>query len=172
MKFNENQIKERRTVEAIQKEYMGFQGKFVNIAKNLGSEIIDQGYMCENFISYDDFWKKDKDDIQEMDMDQNTELLGWYYESLGIGINLEIFIFDNDKKIKVIYNGKNVYEETSGDLEMYVPYKEWEDAIEKIFKLSKAKEKDKKQVSKENIKIEFERKKKNLLDELNYKWGI
>ena len=63
MKFNEQQIKERRTVEAIQKEYMGFQGKFVNIAKNLGSEIIDQGYMSESFISYDDFWKKDKDDI-------------------------------------------------------------------------------------------------------------
>jgi hypothetical protein len=128
--------------------------------------------MYENFISYDDFWKKDEDDIQKMDMDQNTELVGWHYESLGMGINLEIFIFDNDKKIKVTYNGKNVYEETSGDLEMYVPYNEWEDAIEKIFKLSKIKEKDKKQVSKENLKIEFERKKKNLLDELNYKWGL
>jgi hypothetical protein len=172
MKFNEQQIKERRTVEAIQKEYMGFQGKFVNIAKNLGSEIIDQGYMSESFISYDDFWKKDKDDIQKMDMDQNIELIGWHYESLRIGINLEIFIFDNDKKIKVIYNGNNVYEETSGDLDMYVPYNEWEEAIEKIFKISKIIEKDKKQVSKENLKIEFERRKKNLLAELNYKWGV
>lgn len=172
MKFNEQQIKDRRTVEAIQKEYMGFKGKFVQIAQNLGNEIIDQGYMDENFISYDDFWKTDKDDIQEMDIDQNVELIGWYYEALGIGINLEIFIFDNDKKIKVIYNGRNVYEETAGDLELYVPSDEWEKKIDSIYKLSKNKEKNKKQTSKEDLKKEFERNKKNLIDELNYKWGI
>ena len=46
------------------------------------------------------------------------------------------------------------------------------EAIEKIFQTSKIKEKDKKQVSKENLKIEFERRKKNLLAELNYKSGL
>ena len=47
MKFNEQQIKEKRTVEAIQKEYMGFQGKLVCIARNLGHEILDQGVVSE-----------------------------------------------------------------------------------------------------------------------------
>lgn len=172
MKFNEQQIKERRTVEAIQKEYMGFQGKFVNIAKNLGNEIVDQGYNDKSFISYDDFWKTNENDIEEIDMDQNIELIGWHYEGLRIGINLEIFIFENNKKIKVEYNGRSVYEETAGDLELYVPNKEWEDRIESIFQLSKSKERNNKQNLKENLKIEFERRKKNLLDELNYKWGF
>ena len=61
---------------------------------------------------------------------------------MGVGTNLEIFIFDNNKKIKVEYNGRNVYEEMAGDLELYVPYKEWEDKIESIYKLCKTKEKN------------------------------
>jgi len=172
MKFNEQQIKERRTVEAIQKEYMGFQGKFVRIAKNLGNEILDQGQSNQTFLNYDDFWKEEEEDIQEIDMDLEVNFLGWFYDALGIGMNMQIFVYDNDKTIKVSYEGRTVYEETSGDLDMYVPDNIWEDKINKIYDLAKSKEKDYKQNSKENAKIEFERKKKNLLDELNYKWGI
>lgn len=172
MKFNEQQIKERRTVEAMKKEYMGFQGKFVSIARNLGNEILDQGKNDETFLSYDDFWGKEDEEIKEIDSDLNVNFIGWHYDGLGIGLNLEIFVYDNDKKIKACYEGITVYEESAGELEAYTPNNLWEDKIEDIYKLSKLKEKNIKQNARENAKIEFERKKKNLLDELNYKWGI
>lgn len=173
MKFNEQQIKERRIVEAIQKEYMGFQGKFACIAKNLGHEILDQGQNNQTFISYDDFWQNDEEnEIKEIDTDANIIFLGWFYCGLKIGLNLEIFVYENDKKIKVFYEGVIVYEEESGDLNIYIPNKIWEDKIENIYILARTKEKESRQESKENAKIEFERKKKILLKELNYKWGI
>jgi hypothetical protein len=172
MKFNEQQIKERRTVEAMQKEYMGFQGKIVCIARNLGNEILDQGQTDQTFLNYDNYWKINKDNIEKIDIDANVSFLGWQYDALGIGINLEIFVFEDEKKIKVSYDGKTVYEETLGELDIYTPDNIWEDKIESILKLAKLKEKNNKQNSKENAKIEFEKRKKNLLDELNYKWGI
>lgn len=171
MKFNEQQIKERRTVEAIQKEYMGFQGKFFCIAKNLGSEILDQGSKDQTFLSYDNFWGEEEE-IPTIDEESSISFLGWHYDALKMGSNLEIFVYDNEKRIRVSYNGVTVYEESSGELEMFVPNKVWEEKIKYIYELAKNKQKDKKQTSKENAKIEFERKKKNILDELNYKWGI
>lgn len=171
MKFNEQQIKERRTVEAMQKEYMGFQGKFFCIAKNLGSEILNQGSNDQTFLCYDNFWGTEEE-IPTIDEETNITFLGWHYDALSIGSNLEIFVYDDEKKIRVSYNGITVYEENSGELEIFSPSLVWEEKIEHIYKIAKNKQKDKKQISKENAKIEFERKKKNIINELNYKWGI
>lgn len=171
MKFNEQQIKERRTIEAIQKEYMGFQGKFFCIAKNLGSEILDQGSNDQTFLSYDNFWEEEEE-IPTIDEETNISFLGWHYDALSMGSNLEIFVYDDEKKIRVSYNGHTVYEEASGELEIFVPGEAWEEKIKKIYEIAKNKQKDKKQISKQNAKIDFERKKKNILDKLNYKWGL
>ena len=171
MKFNEQQIKEKRTVEAIQKEYMGFQGKLVCIAKNLGHEILDQGVVSET-LSYDDFWKTSGEDIQEIDIESNVDCVGWFFDGLGMGVNLEIFVFENDKKIKVAYESQNVYEEVSGELEAYVPNIIWEEKINPLYKRAKEKEIKRREQQKESAKSNFEKNKKKLINYLGNKWGI
>jgi len=171
MKFNEQQIKEKRTVEAIQKEYMGFQGKLVCIARNLGHEILDQGVVKET-LSYDDFWKTSGEDIQEMDIESNVDCVGWFFDGLGMGVNLEIFVFENDKKIKVAYESQNVYEEVSGELEAYVPNIVWEEKINPLYKRAKEKEIKSREKQKELSKSNFEENKKKLINYLSNKWGI
>jgi len=171
MKFNEQQIKEKRTVEAIQKEYMGFQGKLVCIARNLGHEILDQGVVSET-LSYDDFWKTSGEDIQEMDIESNVDCVGWFFDGLGMGVNLEIFVFENDKKIKVAYESQNVYEEVSGELEAYVPNIVWEEKINPLYKRAKEKEIKRREQQKESSRSNFEENKKKLINYLSNKWGI
>jgi hypothetical protein len=171
MKFNEQQIKEKRTVEAIQKEYMGFQGKLVCIARNLGHEILDQGVVSET-LSYDDFWKTSGEDIQEMDIESNVDCVGWFFDGLGMGVNLEIFVFENDKKIKVAYESQNVYEEVSGELEAYVPNIIWEEKINPLYKKAKEKEIKRREQQKKLSKSNFEENKKKLINYLSNKWGI
>jgi hypothetical protein len=171
MKFNEQQIKEKRTVEAIQKEYMGFQGKLVCIARNLGHEILDQGAVKET-LSYDDFWKISGEDIQQMDIESNVDCVGWFFDGLGMGVNLEIFVFENDKKIKVAYESQNVYEEVSGELEAYVPNIVWEEKINPLYKRAKEKEIKRREKQKESSKSNFEENKKKLINYLSNKWGI
>jgi hypothetical protein len=171
MKFNEQQIKEKRTVEAIQKEYMGFQGKLVCIARNLGHEILDQGVVSET-LSYDDFWKTSGEDIQEMDIESNVNCVGWFFDGLGMGVNLEIFVFENDKKIKVAYESQNVYEEVSGELEAYVPNIVWEEKINPLYKRAKEKEIKRREQQKELSRSNFEENKKKLINYLSNKWGI
>jgi hypothetical protein len=171
MKFNEQQIKEKRTVEAIQKEYMGFQGKLVCIARNLGHEILDQGVVKET-LSYDDFWKTSGEDIQEMDIESNVDCVGWFFDGLGMGVNLEIFVFENDKKIKVAYESQNVYEEVSGELEAYVPNIVWEEKINPLYRRAKEKEIKRREQQKESSKSNFEENKKKLINYLSNKWGI
>jgi hypothetical protein len=171
MKFNEQQIKEKRTVEAIQKEYMGFQGKLVCIARNLGHEILDQGVVSET-LSYDDFWKTSGEDIQEMDVESNVNCVGWFFDGLGMGVNLEIFVFENDKKIKVAYESQNVYEEVSGELEAYVPNIVWEEKINPLYKRAKEKEIKRREQQKESSRSNFEENKKKLINYLSNKWGI
>jgi len=171
MKFNEQQIKEKRTVEAIQKEYMGFQGKLVCIARNLGHEILDQGVVSET-LSYDDFWKTSGEDIQEMDVESNVNCVGWFFDGLGMGVNLEIFVFENDKKIKVAYESQNVYEEVSGELEAYVPNIVWEEKINPLYKRAKEKEIKRREQQKELSRSNFEENKKKLINYLSNKWGI
>ena len=171
MKFNEQQIKEKRTVEAIQKEYMGFQGKLVCIARNLGHEIVDQGAVSET-LSYDDFWKTADDEIQEIDVESNVDCVGWFFDGLGMGINLEIFVFENDKKIKVAYESQNVYEEVSGELEAYVPNIIWEEKINPLYKRAKEKEIKRREQQNESSRSNFEENKKKLINYLSNKWGI
>jgi hypothetical protein len=150
---------------------MGFQGKLVCIARNLGHEILDQGVVSET-LSYDDFWKTSGEDIQEMDVESNVNCVGWFFDGLGMGVNLEIFVFENDKKIKVAYESQNVYEEVSGELEAYVPNIVWEEKINPLYKRAKEKEIKRREQQKESSRSNFEENKKKLINYLSNKWGI
>lgn len=171
MKFDEQVIKEKRVIEAAKKEYQGGNGKLALICKNLGDKMVDQGGRYDNFIKYDAFWGSSN----EMEyLDENTPLsfIGYYFYGLSYSANLEIFYFENDKKIEVKYEGELVYKEINGDLECFVPKECWEKKIEEFYNLAKKIEDNNKKNDKEIKKQLFEKKKNNILDYIKQKWGV
>jgi len=170
MKFNEQLIKEKRTIEATKKEYLGVNGKFVLISKNLGEEIIHQG-SDNNYIKYDNFWDKEK---EYETIDENTPIssLGFYFYGLNYSCNIEIYFLESEKLTKVIYNGQKVYEEVNGELFAYYPSNEWENQIEDLYKIAKEKDKLIKGKEKEKQKQVFEERKKGVLERLRNVWGV
>lgn len=171
MKFNEQIIKERRTIEAVKKQYLGFNGKLYSIAKNLGYPIIKQNEESE-YIIYDNFWNTDQSDIRTMEENEYSECIGYAFDGLKNGYNLEILVFENEKSIKVLFDCKKVYEEVYGELESYYPEDTWESKIEKLYVIANKKEKEIKQQEKERMKNNFEVKKTTLLNYLKDKWNL
>lgn len=171
MKFNEQLIKEKRTIEATKKEYMGANSKFILICKNLGEEIIQQG-SDNNFIKYDNFWDKAENTYETIDENTPINSLGFYFYGLNYSCNLEIYFLDYEKLTKVIYKGAKVYEEVNGELEAYTPDDEWEFMIENLYNLAKEKDKKLKNKEKERKKQIFEERKSSMLEMLKKVWGI
>jgi len=173
MGFDEQTIKEKRVIEATKKEYIGSYGKLAIICKSLGDQIIDQGDSYRNFFNYDDFWKNNEEEnIASLDENLNLNSLGYYFYGLNYSCNIEIFYFENQKKIQVKYDNELVYKEINGDLDCYVPNKIWESKVEDFYKIAKPIEESKKQKDKKLKKQEFEVKKNNILSYLKSKWGI
>lgn len=175
MKFDEQIIKEKRVIEATKKDYLGSNGKFAVISKTLGDQIIDQGSLSNNFITYDNFWNQIEDSenkISYLDENINLSSMGYYFYGLNYSYNIEIFYFEDQKRIDVKYNGDAVYREAGGDLEMYIPSQEWESKIEALYKIAKPIEESNKKAEKKIMKEAFENKKNYILSYLKSKWGI
>jgi hypothetical protein len=170
MKFNEQLIKEKRTIEATKKEYMGPKGKLATISKFLGTEIIQQGEGNE-YIKYDNFWEKE-DQYKVIDEHTPIRSLGFYFYGLNYSCNLEIYYMEYENLIKVFYEGQKIYEEVNGDLESYVPEKDWEDFVENLYKLAKEKELLFRESNKQKNKKIFEEKKTSILSRIKRIWGV
>jgi hypothetical protein len=170
MKFNEQLIKEKRTIEASKKEYMGPKGKLAIISRFLGTEIIQQGE-GNRYIKYDNFWEGEKKDFELVDENTPINSLGFYFYGLNYSCNIEIYYIENEKLIKVIYEGQKAYEEINGELESYVPGK-WEGFIENFYNLAKEKYSLIKDKEKQRNKKIFEEKKISILDKIKKVWGV
>lgn len=172
MKFDEQIIKEKRTIEATKKEYLGPSSKFVIISRTLGEEMIQQGEN-NNYIKYDNFWEDNAPQSYKM-MDENTPInsIGYYFYGLKYSCQLEIYFLEYEKTTKVVYMGDKVYEEINGELECYVPNDSWESLIENLYKLAKEKEVLIKSKEKEKKKIIFQERKKYFLDKIKKVWGV
>jgi hypothetical protein len=172
MKFNEQVIKEKRTIEATKKEFLGPNSKLVVICRNLGDEIISQEDNY-NQIKYDDFWENKKSNGYET-LDENTPIhsLGYYFYGLSYSYDIELYFLENEKTVKVNFEGKRVYQETNGELESYAPGEKWENIIENLYKLALKKENIQKNKEKEIQKQIFDIKKNSILKTLRDTWGV
>ena len=151
MKFNEQVVREKRTIEAVKKQFMGTNGKLYLIAKNVGEPIIRQNEES-SYIIYDNFWETNESDIRTMDENEYSECIGHAFDGLRNGYNLEILAFNDDKLIKVFYNSRKVYEEIAGELDSYYPDDEWESKVEKLYLIAEKREVEYKKQEKENKK--------------------
>jgi hypothetical protein len=169
----EQKIKEARTIEAMRKGYMGMGGKFCLIAKKLGSSIVRQGGVYADSTEIDDPFKEfDLEEIETMEIDEPTTEVGLQFDGLSRGMNISILIMHHLAEIKVIWEGRTVFKEVSGELEGYNPQKDWEDIIDKLYNMAKRVQNINKPIEKELIKEQNEKQKNKLIQQLKDKWGV
>jgi hypothetical protein len=164
-------VKEQRTMEAMRKKLMGSEGKFVCIARFLGHPIISHSSLID-VKELDDFWELEEEEMPIIDENTITRNIGWIFDGLTFGVNLEIQYLDDFKEIKVNYDGKIVYKEVGGNLELYAPENVWEKRVDEFFIVAQKKEKNNRKQKETEIK-EIVRKKQNLiLEKLKQRWNI
>ena len=174
MNNKEKIIREKRTIEAVKKNFMGPGGKLGLIAKYLGSPIIVQGSGMFDQTFLDDPYEE-QNNSEEMPTFGDHETvyeIGWIYDGLNQGLHLEIKYSNPENKLTVYYKGYEVYREVSGELEAYAPFEEWENAIQELYKISKIRQKDKKEKDYINKKEIVKKIKLSFLEKLRMRWGI
>ncbi len=177
MDYNEKEkrIKEQRLIEATRKGLTGLEGKFGCILRNIGTPIIAHGGSWFESSELEDVWSlpEDKDEeIPTMDIDESIMETGRFFEGLTKGMHLEIKYMSDSKDLVVYYKGYIVYHEVSGELDCYIPNREWETHIDNLFALAKKKESAGRKETKIINKQEAERQKLSFLDKLRLKWGV
>jgi hypothetical protein len=185
----ENAIREKRTIEATKKNFMGPSGRLGVIAKALGHPIIREGsgFNDVSFLEdpYEDFTDSEfattasgqkgplafKDELPIANSDFIEEE-GYVFDGLSRGMHIEIKYWHNSNKLEVSYRGFLVYKEVAGELANYAPFEEWEDMIKRLYKAAKIKAKD--DVSLEEVEISeaIERKKRSIWENLKNRWGL
>jgi hypothetical protein len=198
MQEQEKRIKDQRTIEANRKKLMGLEGKLGCILKYLGESLIqqDQGewfhtsHYLEDEETQELDWGGTPDEIitqiptedwGDMVSDEgyrseriqyDTQEIGMNFYGLSKGMDLEIRYLNQEHILTVKYEGKLVYREVAGELEIYVPSSDWEHKIDQLFPLAKKREATavteaikKKRERDHNRKFEF-------LDKLRKKWGV
>ena len=97
---------------------------------------------------------------------------GRHFDGLSRGMHLEIWNLEDLSTTFVHFKGYEVFRETKGELEIYVPDKSWEDCIDKLVKVSKPKYRKIKEEELTEQAKESEKNKEGWLKELAKRWGI
>jgi hypothetical protein len=173
MHNKEHLIREARTIEAMKNGYMGLEGKFVTIAKHLGESIFHQGSIIFNQNLFQDPYEiEDPNEIPTIEEDENSYEIGIQFDGLSRGINMTISVSHYLKEIICRYEGRIVYHEISGELEMYAPDPIWEKKIEQLNEFCRKIEKKQRPIDKMKKIEENKKRKMEILDQLRKKWGI
>lgn len=180
MNDKERQIKDLRTMEAMQKNLLGPAGKFGVIAKYLGDKIYGQGGSNYGASYLDDPWAIEEEgpyeynptEIQNYEDYGDPHFVGWTFDGMGRGVHLEIRYIDADKELTVWFKGYMVFREVNGDLDCYTPRSEWEDIIERLYDVAFKKKLAREKVRHQEQKAEAKGKALAFLDKLRSKWGI
>lgn len=185
MNRKEEQIREERTREAIRENLMGKSGKLGAVAIMLGSPILGQG--GDDIMYLDDPWESYGDEsMGTFDDDAYTTLLGWIWDGLREGINMEIklsgfgpdqgdpraFIMDG---LKVSYQGYIVYHEEHGMLLAYAPKHpvagEWKHHVNILYERAKKRRIAQEKVKEKAMVEESPKLAQKILNMLRLKWG-
>ncbi len=169
----EESIREARTIEATRKRLMWPSGKIGCIVKNLGHPIIASGSSYYDVNEMEDPFKlHDPDELPSLGEDDLSHKIGWFFDGLNRGMNLEIKYLDGSNELTVRYNGNVVYQEVGGDLGGYAPFDDWEEKVEKLYEIAKQKENHTKKQTREKNQEVAKKRSKVLLEKMRKKWGI
>ena len=189
MDRKENVIKEQRTIEATKNNLMGPSGRLGTIVKVFGTAIKRQGGSLLDFSYMDDPYEdfayhefettlsgqpgplmfRDRIDNEE---DESVMVEGFLFDGLSRGLHLEITYLLESHRLTVSYQGYEVYREVAGELEVYVPHADWENKIERLFRVAKKHEKVQKPLLEQELKREVESKKASFWEKMKKRWGV
>jgi len=166
----EEKIAELRLTEAVQKDFFGSSGKLSIISKVFGSEIIQDSF-ANNSISfiYDDI---EDEKVQEFDINHTSTVIGYHFDGLRMGIPMEIIQKEYDNSLKVLWQGRTVYEEIDGELISFNPLNEWERNIESLYKKAELKVERDREKNKDYIKEQMQKEEDKEIKRIREKWGI
>ena len=166
----ELKIKEQRTLEAIQKNFMGFEGKLFLICNIIGHAITKQSE-DSSILETDDFWSIDDSEIPTFDESVSFHDVGYFYDGLSKGYPIEIICKEHEGTIKVFYKGYLCYEEEGGSLVKYVPHDDWENLVENLWKITEKNIHTKYQKYKADQKASLKKIEEDEIIKLRSKWG-
>jgi hypothetical protein len=185
----ENVIREKRTIEATKKNFMGPAGKFGVILRAFGSPIIRQGsgLFDEGFLDSGDADQVHteysttisgqqgpvvfRDEIKEFS-DDYVFSEGHVFDGLSRGMHIEIIQKESTNELTVTYKGYVVYREVAGELDSYAPFPDWEDMIERLYRTAKERVKKLKKMQEEQISFRVDESKKSFWQRLRMRWGV
>jgi hypothetical protein len=165
-------IKELRTNQAVRDNMMGLNGKFGVVARYLGKPIMQEGSTMFETTYMDDPYELPDEEMPTMEEDEMIYPVGYVFDGLSRGIHLEIYYNDNEKLLRATYGGYKIYQESFGELECYVPFKEWEDKLEQLYRVAKEIEKEKREDNEVLIQQRIEKQHKAILDDIRKTWGL
>jgi hypothetical protein len=166
----EEKIANLRLAEAVQKDFFGQTGKIAIISKIFGSEIIQDNFDSKgiNYL-YEEI---EENKINEFDMNHTSSVIGYHFDGLKMGMPLEIVLKENYNSIKVLWQGRVVYEEADGELLAFNPLNEWERNIDSLYKRAEEKVEKEKNKNKDLIELQMKKEEDKEIDRIRKKWGI
>lgn len=166
----EEKIAELRLAEAIQKDLFGSSGKISIISKVFGSEIIQDNFINNSIgFLYEDI---EEDKVNEFDVNHTSTIIGYHFDGLRMGIPLEIIQKEYDNSLKVLWQGRVVYEEIDGELISFNPLNEWERNIDSLYLKAEQKTELEKQKNEKFIKEQMQKEEDKEIKRIREKWGI
>ena len=183
-------LKEQRVAEAMDRNYMGLEGKFGVILKYLGKPIINQGSANYEVTEWQDVYDLEAPEgLPEEDPDSPIREIGKVFDGLKYGHHIEISYLKNgtipikineyrtiyeqvSKVLKVSWKGYLVYLEAEGDLHIFTPSNEWEDVILKMYESARKIQNTYRHDTSLSSQEEAKKDKLNFLERLREKWGI
>jgi hypothetical protein len=188
-RHQENVIREKRTIEATKKNFMGPSGRFGTILQAFGTPVIRQGsgltdinylddpYENYSYAEHSPMMSEQLGPISYKDEllvagDDNVYTEGLVFDGLSRGMHLEIVYWHSTNEIKVSYRGHLVYHEVAGELNAYAPFPEWENLIERLSKAAKDRMKQIKEQQETNLAERVQASKGVFWQRLRTRWGI
>ena len=151
------------------------------IVTTLGQEIRRQGggvgvsgfaFEQQQTLDPDWSWQLDSEDDGQLPVsDEGSSFMGWQFDGLSSGVNLQICYDKTTENLKASYDGYLVYEEMCNTVVRYLPSPQWEDKLDLLCRIAERKAKLKEQDHSDDKKKGRSRLQK-VRDYLRSNWGI
>lgn len=167
-------LKEKREIEATLKK---LSSKIQFILQNIGQPIISHS---TGMTSYDnEAWMTEgermnfrNNGMDTMDEEDEGYCIGYIYDTLSSGKNVELKYMINERELKASFNGYTVYKEVEGILQGYAPNDAWETVIESAYVRAKSVEESKSKIEKEIKQQKAIKKANTFIQKLRETWGF
>lgn len=184
----EKVAREKRVIDACKNNLMGQVGKLGIILKVYGQPIMKEGTGIFDATYLPGFDQDDvyteysptfsgggpvayRDEIRTSDA-EHIELYGMMFDGLPWGMHLEIRHMINENQLKVFHQGRLVYQETAGELDVYNSTTDWEEMVNRVYAKARPKMKIIKVEEAAEKEKETEQRRQSFFGYLKEKWGL